>query len=75
MIMKDNDTMENQISHEVKLSDRQIEFLVKCIDISSSTQSIKPDMSEVELIRTLSELNDSIQETKHGQDLIYYDLT
>ena len=62
-------------NHKISISDKQVEFLVKCIDISQSTQSIKPDMSEVELIRTLSELNDSIQETKLGQDLIYYDLT
>ena len=62
-------------NHKVLMNDKQVEFLIKCIDISQSTQSIKPDMSEVELIRTLSELNDSIQETKLGQDLIYYDLT
>ena len=71
MIMKDN--MENQISHEVELSDRQIEFLVKCIDISSSIEDLKPDFSESEIIRKLSELNDEIQETKHGQDLMYND--
>ena len=67
--------MKSNTLHQVNLSDKQVEFIVKCIDISQSTQSIKPDMSEVELIRTLSELNDSIQETKHGRDLIYYDLT
>ena len=44
-------TMENQISHEVELSDRQIEFLVKCIDISSSIEDLKPDFSESEIIR------------------------
>ena len=56
------------------MSDKQVEFLVKCIDISQSTQSIKPDMSEVELIRKLTSINENIQETKLGQDLIYYDL-
>ena len=71
MIMRDN--MENQISYEVKLSDRQIEFLVKCIDISSSIEDLKPDLSESEIIRKLSELNDEIQETKHGHDLMYND--
>ena len=73
MIMKDNDTMENQISHEVKLNDKQIEFLVKCIDISSSIEDLKPDFSESEIIRELSELNDEIQETKYGHDLIHND--
>ena len=65
--------MENQINHEVELSDRQIEFLVKCIDISSSIEDLKPDFSESEIIRKLSELNDSIQEDRHGE-MIFYDL-
>ena len=71
MIMRDN--MENQISYEVKLSDRQIEFLVKCIDISSSIEDLKPDLSESEIIRKLSELNDEIQETKYGHNLVHND--
>ena len=61
-------------NHKVLMNDKQVEFLVKCIDISQSTQSIKPDMSEVELIRKLTSINENIQETKLGQDLIYYDL-
>ena len=67
------DSMENQISYEVKLSDRQIEFLVKCIDISSSIEDLKPDLSESEIIRKLSELNDEIQETKYGHNLVHND--
>ena len=67
--------MKNNTLHQVNLSDKQVEFLVKCIDISQSTQSIKPDMSEVELIRKLTRINENIQEDKLGQDLIYYDLT
>ena len=65
--------MKSQMNHEVELSDKQVEFLVKCIDISKSTQSLKPDLNESEIIRKLSELNDEIQETKHGHDLIYKD--
>ena len=62
-------------NHKISMSDKQVEFLIKCIDISSSTQSIKPDMSEVELIRELTRINESIQEDKLGQDLMFYDLT
>ena len=62
-------------NYNVSLSDKQVEFLVKCIDISSSTQSIKPDLNEVELIRKLTEINENIQEDKHRQDLMFYDLT
>ena len=67
--------MKNNTLHQVNLSDRQVEFLVKCIDISQSTQSIKPDLNEVKLIRELTRINESIQEDKLGRDLIYYDLT
>jgi len=59
--------------HKVIMNDKQIEFLIKCIDISQSSEMIKPEKSEVELIRELSELNEDIQETKLGST-IYYDL-
>ena len=57
------------------MSDKQVEFLIKCIDLSSSIESLKPDLNEVKLIRELTKINESIQEDKLGQDLIYYDLT
>ena len=62
-------------NHKVLMNDKQVEFLIKCIDISQSTQSIKPDLNEVELIRKLTVLCESIQEDKHGRDLMFYDLT
>ena len=62
-------------NHKIFISDKQVEFLVKCIDISQSTQSIKPDLNEVKLIRELTKINENIQEDKHGQDLMFYDLT
>ena len=55
------------MKHQVELDDRQVEFLMKCIDISQSTQSLKPDKSESELIRELSKINDTIQDTKFSQ--------
>jgi len=71
--MKRNDFPKENNTHKVIMNDKQIEFLIKCIDISQSTLSIKPEKSEVEIIRELSELNEDIQETKLG-DTIYYDL-
>ena len=62
-------------NHKISMSDKQVEFLIKCIDLSSSIESLKPDLNEVKLIRELTRINESIQEDKHGQDLIYYDLT
>ena len=66
--------MKDSRHYNVSLSDKHIEFLIKCIDISQSTQSIKPDKSETEIINELGELNDKIQEDKYGDDTIYYDL-
>ena len=65
--------MKNSKEHNVTLSNKQVEFLMKCIDICQSTQSIKPDVSEAKVIRKLSELNDRIQDDKYG-DTIFYDL-
>ena len=59
--------------HELNLDEKQIEFLVKCIDISQSNDEIKPDKSEVELIRTLTSLNETIQDEKYDSN-VYYDL-
>tara|TARA_R100001244_G_C5115149_1_gene122120 strand:+ start:366 stop:575 length:210 start_codon:yes stop_codon:yes gene_type:complete len=66
--------MKDNRHYNVNLSDKHVEFLVKCIDISQSTQSIKPDKSETEIINKLGKLNDKIQEDKYGDDTIYYDL-
>ena len=71
--MKRNDFLKENNVHKVIMNDKQIEFLIKCIDISQSTLSIKPEKSEVEIIRELSELNEDIQELKLGST-IYYDL-
>ena len=60
-----------------KIADMDVRY--KFVDangniVSQSTQSIKPDMSEVELIRKLTSINECIQEDKHGLDLMFYDL-
>ena len=65
--------MKNDRYYNINLSDKHIEFLVKCIDISQSTQSIKPDKSETEIINELGKLNDKIQDDKYG-DTIYADV-
>ena len=67
--MSNNNSNSNNSSnstHKISLSDKQLEFLIKCIDISQSTQSLKPDLSEMEIIRKLSELNEEIQYDKYG---------
>jgi len=61
-------------NHKVELNDKQIEFLIKCIDISQSSESIHPDKSESDLIRKLTKLNEEIQDDKLGNESIFYDL-
>ena len=65
--------MKDNRHYNINLSDKHIEFLVKCIDISQSIQSIKPDKSETEIINELGKLNDKIQDDKYG-DTIYADV-
>ena len=66
--------MKDDRHYNVNLSEKHVDFLVKFIDISQSTQSVKPDKSETEIINELGKLNDKIQEDKYGDDTIYYDL-
>ena len=61
-------------NHKILINDKQVEFLIKCIDISQSTQSLKPDKSESDLIRELTKLNEEIQDDKLGNESIFYDL-
>ena len=65
--------MKDNRHYNINLSDKHIEFLVKCIDISQSIQSIKPDKSETEIINELGKLNDKIQDDKYG-DTLYADV-
>ena len=65
--------MKDNRHYNINLSDKHIEFLVKCIDISQSIQSIKPYKSETEIINELGKLNDKIQDDKYG-DTLYADV-
>ena len=60
-------------SHQVNLNDKQVEFLVKCIDITQETQSIKPDRSEAEVIRKLTNIQQDIEDDKVSGDLKFLD--
>ena len=51
-------------NHQVQLNDKQVEFLVKCIDISQELQSMKPEKSEIELIRRLTHIQQKIEDEK-----------
>ena len=61
-------------NHQVQLNDKQVHFLVKCIDITQETQSIKPDRSEAEVIRKLTNIQQDIEDDKVSGDLKFLDI-
>ena len=61
---------------QVQLNDKQVEFLVKCIDISQELQSMKPEKSEIELIRRLTHIQQKIEDEKldYEDNIMTFDL-
>jgi hypothetical protein len=62
--------MKDKQTHIVKLDDKQVEFLVKCIDIAQDTQSINPDLTESQLIKQLT----NISQAHEDDELSGYEL-
>ena len=60
-------------SYGVALSEKQLKFLVNCIDIAQKTHSINPDKEETDIIRRLGNKADELQDQDY-QDNIYYEL-
>jgi len=54
-------------SETIELNDKQLEFLIKCIDISAKSSSIHPDLQENELIRRLTNLHHRIEDNKYSE--------
>jgi hypothetical protein len=48
------------------LNPKQVEFLVRCIDIAQETQSLKPDKSQVEVIRELTRIQQDNEDKDFG---------
>ena len=67
--------MKNNVekSYGVALSEKQLKFLVNCIDIAQETHSINPDKEETDIIRRLGRKHDELQDQDY-QDNIYYEL-
>ena len=63
-------------NHQVQLNDKQVEFLVKCIDISQELQSMQPEKSELELIRRLTHIQQKIEDEKldYEDNIMTFDL-
>ena len=59
--------MKNNIekSYGVALSEKQLKFLVHCIDVAQESLLIKPDKEEMDLIRRISRKHDELQDQKY----------
>jgi len=70
-----SEKMKNNVekSYGVALSEKQLKFLVNCIDIAQETHSINPDKEESDIIRRLGRKHDELQDQEY-QDNIYYEL-
>lgn len=54
-------------SETIELNDKQLEFLIKCIDISAKSSVMNPDLQENELIRRLTNLHHRIEDNKYSE--------
>ena len=66
-ILKVEIMMKNNIekSYGVALSEKQLKFLVHCIDVAQESLLIKPDKEEMDLIRRISRKHDELQDDKY----------
>ena len=57
-------------SYGLALTEKQLKFMVKCIDIAQKTESIHPDAEESDIIRRLGRRADEIEDKRYSD----YDL-
>ena len=58
-------------SYGVALSEKQLKFLVNCIDIAQEIELIKPDKEETDIIRRLSRKVDSLIDESYDESNLY----
>ena len=66
-ILKVEIIMKNNVerAYGVALSEKQLKFLVHCIDVAQESLLIKPDKEEMDLIRRISRKHDELQDQKY----------
>ena len=57
-------------NYGLALTEKQLKFMVKCIDIAQKTESIHPDAEESDLIRRLGRKYDELIDDEYSE----YDL-
>ena len=58
-------------SYGVALSEKQLKFLVNCIDIAQEIELIKPDKEETDIIRRLSRKVDLLIDESYDESNLY----
>ena len=54
-------------TYGVALSEKQLKFLVQCIDIAQKTESISPDKEEMDLIRRIGRKADELLDQQYDE--------
>lgn len=58
----------------IALTEKQLIFMVRCIDIAQKSESIHPDAEEIALIRRLGNKADQIEDKEWDEYSSEYDL-
>ena len=64
IIMKNNHV---EKSYGVALSEKQLKFLVHCIDVAQESLLIKPDKEEMDLIRRIGKKADDLLDKEYDE--------
>ena len=57
-------------SYGFGFTEKQLKFMVRCIDIAQKTESISPDSEEIDIIRRLGKKYDELLDDEYSE----YDL-
>ena len=57
-------------SYGLAFTEKQLKFMVRCIDIAQKTESISPDSEEIDIIRRLGKKYDQLLDDEYSD----YDL-
>ena len=57
-------------SYGLAFTEKQLKFMVRCIDIAQKTESISPDSEEIDIIRRLGKKYDELLDDEYSE----YDL-
>ena len=60
--------MKDKHRYEIKLTPKQLDFLVQCIDIAQRSQSINPDNEQLNLVRDITKKYEDYEDRLYGDE-------